>query len=131
MSESESSPRIDAIVYFVVSPVNGPDYHICVDDELQAMGGVHALERDLESKSYWFVHLGKIGARQDYRGVTFDDSELSQLPVPPESAWHGRLNPLSENRNLRSGRLGKYSKRFSGCWIGGRRTKAPQWTLMY
>jgi hypothetical protein len=94
MSESESSLRIEAIVYFVVSPVNGPDYHIYVDDDLQAMGGVHVLERHLESNSYWFVHLGQIGARQDHGGVTFADSDLGQLPDPPESAWQtGRLNP--------------------------------------
>ena len=52
MSESESTPRSNAIVYFVVSPLEGPGYRTCEDDELQAMGGVHALERLCESHSY-------------------------------------------------------------------------------
>src|SRR5215470_4263512 len=35
MSESESSLRIEAIVYFVVSPVNGPD---CFQDVVRERG---------------------------------------------------------------------------------------------
>jgi len=94
MSAFESKPHNDAIVYFVVSPLEGPAYRICQDDELQAMGGVHALERVLERQSYWFVHVGQIGVKQHQYGVTFQDSELAKLPEPPEDAWQtGRLNP--------------------------------------
>ena len=94
MSESESTPRSNAIVYFVVSPLEGPGYRTCEDDELQAIGGVHALERILERQSYWFVHLGQIGVTQNYYGATFQDADLAQLPEPPEHAWQtGRLNP--------------------------------------
>jgi len=95
MSESELSRSSDAIVYFVLSPLEGPAYRICQDEELQAMGGVHALERLLESQSYWFVNLGQIGLKHDpYFGDTFQDSDLAQLPDPPEEAWQtGRLNP--------------------------------------
>ena len=60
MSESELSRSSDAIVYFVLSPLEGPAYRNCQDGELQAIGGVHALERLLERQSYWFVHLGQI-----------------------------------------------------------------------
>jgi len=94
MSEYELIPKIDAIVYFVISPLEGPGLRICDDDYLQAMGGIHALERLLESQSYWFVQLGQISGRQDRYRVTFQDSDFAKLPEPPEGAWQiGRLNP--------------------------------------
>jgi hypothetical protein len=95
MSESGSKSGIDAIVYFVVSPLEGPGYRICQDDELQAAGGVHALERCLENECYWFAQLGEIsGRRTPHLGVIFHDSDLAQLPDPAEEAWQtGRLNP--------------------------------------
>jgi hypothetical protein len=52
MSEAESKPNSEALVYFVISPLEGPAYRICGDDELQAMGGVNALERHLENQTY-------------------------------------------------------------------------------
>jgi len=94
MSESESTSKIEALVYFVVSPIEGPGYETWWEDEVQATGGVHAVERVLESQSYWFVYLGQICAKQDRDGVTFQDADLARLPEPPESAWQtGRLNP--------------------------------------
>jgi hypothetical protein len=57
MSESESKLNAEAIVYFVISPLEGPAYRICGDDDLQAIGGVHALERRLENESYWFARM--------------------------------------------------------------------------
>jgi hypothetical protein len=68
MSEPESKPNGEAIVYFVISPHEGPAYRICGDDELQALGGVHALERHLENQSYWFVTWWK--SRLSNSGMT-------------------------------------------------------------
>ena len=94
MSESELAPKIAAIVYFVVSPLEGPGLRICDDDYLQAVGGIHAFERLIECESYWFVQLGQISGKQGRDGVTFQDSDLAQLPEPAEDAWQiGRLNP--------------------------------------
>ena len=94
MSESESKLNAEAVVYFVISPLQGPAYRICGDDDLQAMGGVHALERRLENESYWFARMGQISLKLNSDGVTFQDSELAKLPEPLEGAWQtGRLNP--------------------------------------
>jgi hypothetical protein len=94
MSESESKLNAEAIVYFVISPLEGPAYRICGDDDLQAVGGVHALERRLENESYWFARMGQISFNLNSDGITFQDSELAKLPEPLEGAWHtGRLNP--------------------------------------
>jgi hypothetical protein len=94
MSESKSISKIQAMVYFVISPMEGPEYRIYVDEDLQAIGGVHALERNLESQSYWFAHVGQILGNPHPNGATFSDSELAQLPDPHERAWQtGRLNP--------------------------------------
>jgi hypothetical protein len=94
MSESESKLNAEAVVYFVISPLEGPAYRICGDDDLQAVGGVHALERRLENESYWFARMGQISLQLNSDGVTFQDSELAKLPEPLEGAWQtGRLNP--------------------------------------
>jgi hypothetical protein len=94
MSESEPKLNAEAVVYFVISPLEGPAYRICGDDDLQAMGGVHALERRLENESYWFARMGQISLKLNSDGVTFQDSELAKLPEPLEGAWQtGRLNP--------------------------------------
>jgi hypothetical protein len=94
MSESESKLNAEAVVYFVISPLEGPAYRICGDDDLQAVGGVHALERRLENESYWFARMGQISLQLNSDGVTFQDTELAKLPEPLEGAWQtGRLNP--------------------------------------
>src|SRR3954471_14863906 len=94
MSEPESKSNTEAIVYFVISPHEGPAYRICGDDDLQALGGVHALERHLENQSYWFARIGQISLNLNPYGATFQDSDLARLPEPPEDAWQtGRLNP--------------------------------------
>jgi hypothetical protein len=94
MSEAESKPNSEAIVYFVISPLEGPAYRICGDDELQALGGVHAFERHLENQSYWFARMGQISLNLNPYGATFQDSDLAKLPEPAEDAWQtGRLNP--------------------------------------
>jgi hypothetical protein len=94
MSKPESKSNTEAIVYFVISPSEGPAYRICGDDDLQALGGVHALERHLENQSYWFARMGQISLNLNPYGATFQDSDLAKLPEPPEEAWQtGRLNP--------------------------------------
>jgi hypothetical protein len=94
MSESESKLNAQAVVYFVISPLEGPAYRICGDDDLQAVGGVHALERRLENESYWFAPMGQISLQLNSDGVTFQDSELAKLREPLGGAWQtGRLNP--------------------------------------
>jgi hypothetical protein len=87
MSESESKLTAEAVVYFVISPLEGPACRICGDDDLQAVGGVHALERRLENESYWFARMGQISFKLNSDGVTFQDSELAKLPEPPDGAW--------------------------------------------
>jgi len=67
MSDSESKPNTEAIVYFVIFPLEGPAYRICGDDELQALGGAHALERHLKNQSYWFARMGQISTDFAYR----------------------------------------------------------------
>jgi hypothetical protein len=94
MSQSESKLSSQAIVYFVISPLEGPAYRICGDDDLQAVGGVHALERRFENESYWFARMGQLSLKLNSDGVTFQDSDLAELPEPLEGAWQtGRLNP--------------------------------------
>jgi hypothetical protein len=91
MSESESKLNAEAIVYFVISPLEGPAYRICGDDDLQAIGGVHALERRLENESYWF-------ARMASRSRIL---RLAKLPEPPEGTWQtGRLNPAFRQSDI-------------------------------
>jgi hypothetical protein len=94
MSASKSTSNSEAIVYFVISPLEGPAYRICSDDDLQALGGVHAFERHLENESYWFARMGQISLKTNLDGDTFQDSDLASLPEPIDSAWQtGRLNP--------------------------------------
>lgn len=94
MSKPESNPNSEAIVYFLISPLESPGYRIWDDDDLQALGGVHALERHLENQSYWFARMGQISLNQNPDGATFQDSDLAKLPEPLENEWKiGRLNP--------------------------------------
>src|SRR5215472_4933745 len=54
----------------------------------------YALERHLETQSYWLARMGQISLKQNPDGVTFQDSDLAKLPEPLEGAWQtGRLNP--------------------------------------
>ena len=83
-----------AIIYFAASPDAGPGYQIYTEEDLEACGGVHALERALEAESYWFVHLGRVAGIPGPTGLSFNDSDLAQLPEPPEHTWKiGRRNP--------------------------------------
>jgi hypothetical protein len=64
------------------------------NSKLLALGGVHALERTLESESYRFVHLGRVTGVPGSLGISFKDSELAMLPEPPDHTLKlGRRNP--------------------------------------
>jgi hypothetical protein len=92
---------MNAIVYFVVSPERGPEHRIYEDDEVQAIGGIHALERLLEKQSYWFVQLGEVRGERGPCGVSFPDSEFAKLPEPAENKWRvGRRNPAFRGSEL-------------------------------
>jgi|SRR5579863_601422 len=90
-----------AIVYFVVSPERGPEERIYEDEDVQAAGGIHALELLLERQSYWFVQLGEVRGELGPYGVSFPDSEFARLPAPPENKWRvGRRNPAFRGSEL-------------------------------
>ena len=61
---STSYPIIEAIVYFLVSPDGGPQHRIYDDEDIQALGGVHAIEKLLEKESHWFIRLGEAHTTQ-------------------------------------------------------------------
>ena len=56
------------VVYFVISPHNGPEYRLFTEEDILAIGRIHAVERYLENESYWFVGLGLIKGKLDSRG---------------------------------------------------------------
>jgi hypothetical protein len=94
MGASVTPGSLTAIVYFAASPDAGPGYQIYTEEDLEACGGVHALERALEAESYWFVHLGRVAGIPGPAGLSFNDSDLALLPEPPEHSWKiGRRNP--------------------------------------
>jgi len=101
MSEALVSVDHEGSVYFVVSPNNGPGYRVYLEDDLQAVGGVHAVERALESESYWFFYLGRVRGRLGESGVGFHDSDLALLAEPPDHTWKiGRCNPAFGRTDL-------------------------------
>jgi hypothetical protein len=88
MAGSESTLRIEAIVYRVISPNEGPGYRIYEDEDVQ-------------------LGESKTGMASAFRTPNSLDS-------PSLPKVHGRLDdsiPLSENQKLRSWR----SERFSKC----------------
>ena len=50
----------EAIIYLVVSPAIGRGQRIYTDEDIQALGGIHAIEQRLEKESYWYVRHDKI-----------------------------------------------------------------------
>jgi hypothetical protein len=94
-------PVNEAIVYFVVSPERGPEHRIYEDDEVQAIGGIHALELLIEKQSYWFIQLGEVRGGRGPCSVSFPDSEFAKLPEPAENKWRvGRRNPAFRGSEL-------------------------------
>src|SRR5262249_10619472 len=93
-SEESTLSQVEAIVYLVISPNSGPEYRLFTEEEILAVGGVHAVERKLESDSYWLVRLGVIKGKLERNGLTFDNAAFARLPEPSQKAWKtGRLNP--------------------------------------
>jgi hypothetical protein len=86
--------KIEVIAYLVISPQSGPHHQTFSDEDIQASGGIHALERVVEQESYWFVRLGQIRGELGEYGLTFHNSAIAALPTPSESDWRtGRRNP--------------------------------------
>jgi hypothetical protein len=95
MTKVSQISNVDLVVYAVVSPERGQSYMVYTEEDIQALGGVHTIERSLENESYWFVRLGAIAGEADPRGVSITDAEFSKVAVsPPSQAWQiGRQNP--------------------------------------
>jgi len=95
MTKDSQKSNLDIVVYAVVSPERGRSYMVYTEDDIQALGGIHAIERSLEKESYWFVRLGVIVGEADPHGVGFTDEEFSKVAIsPPPDAWQiGRRNP--------------------------------------
>jgi len=97
----DSISKVEAMVYLVISPNDGPEHRTYCDEDLQAIGGVHALECSLERESYWFAYLGQIFGRRDSDGDTFSDAEFARLAEPEEWALKtGRLNPAFDRSDI-------------------------------
>jgi hypothetical protein len=91
----------EAIVYLVISPRSGPGQRIYTDEDIQALGGIHAIEQSLENETYWYVRLGKIRGDAGRHGVTFQQSDFGDLPEPSESEWKtGRCNPAFRSSDV-------------------------------
>jgi hypothetical protein len=84
----------EAIVYFVASPERGPHHRIYDNEDIQALGGIHAIEALLEKESYWFARLGEVRGQLGPCGVWFASAEFAKLPQPNKDTWRiGRHNP--------------------------------------
>lgn len=92
---TEPSPRAaEVVIYLVFSPKYGPEHRIFTEEDVQALGGVHAIERLLEDESYWFVRLGLVTGKETASGVTVRTPDIARLSVPCETSWRtGRQNP--------------------------------------
>ena len=88
MTRDSQKSNVDLVVYAVVSPERGQSYMVYTEDDIQALGGIHAIERSLEKESYWFVRVGVIVGEADSQGVSFTDEEFSKVAIsPPPDAW--------------------------------------------
>ena len=91
----------EVIVYLVFSPEGGPAHCIYSDEDIQAAGGIHAIEQSLRRESYWFVPLGQIPGELGPMGVTVRVSDIALLTTPPEVVWRtGRRNPACGESEL-------------------------------
>lgn len=97
----KTAKGVEMVVYLVFSPESGPDYRVYSDEDILAIGGIHAIELDLEQESYWFVRLGVIRGESSSHDISFHDSEIARLLPPVESAWQtGRRNPAYSRSEL-------------------------------
>ena len=95
MNSAEGAHSMELVVYAMVSPSQGLTYPVYSEEDIQSLGGIHAIERILEKDSYWFVRLGIIFGEADPRGITYADTEFSKLVIPPhQDTWQiGKRNP--------------------------------------
>lgn len=92
---------MEAIAYLVISPELGLHDRVFSDEDIQAAGGIHAIERVVWEESYWFVRLGRLIGEYGDCGLTVNDSAIAALPVPSESDWQiGRRNPAFGGSDL-------------------------------
>lgn len=91
----------EGIVYTVISPESALEQRIYVEEDIQVLGGINAIELELEHCSYWFAYTGKILGQRGPAGVGFDASAFGQLQTPAENAWKiGRCNPAFRGSEL-------------------------------
>jgi hypothetical protein len=91
----------ELVVYFVFSPEWGRGHRVYTEEDIQAAGGIHGIEQTLKQESYWFIRLGVIVGKAGQYGIGFNDSDIAQLPTPPDSAWQiGRRNPAFAKAHL-------------------------------
>ena len=96
-----AQPIIGLAFYRVISPDHGLSHQVFDEEDIQAYGGIHAIERTLERDSYWFIRLGTMHGQADPGGTMYRDSELSSLTVPPRNTWQvGRRNPSFRRTDL-------------------------------
>jgi hypothetical protein len=100
-NKANDSDHEEATLYLVFSPLCANRHRVYTDEDIYALGGIHAIERVLESETYWFSRLGTIWGTLGPHGVTFDDAEIAKLPVPPVTSWKvGRCNPAFAGSEL-------------------------------
>ena len=92
--QDDDQGKVEVLVYFVVSPDEGPGHRIFEEENVVASGGVHAAERVLENENYWYGYLGRIWGEPGPRGVTYQESDFARLPNPNQIRLRvGRRNP--------------------------------------
>jgi len=121
--------RVEALVYFVVSPEDGPGHRIYEEEDILARGGVHAAERVLENENYWYGYLGRVWGEPSPRGVTYQDSEFARLPAPNQTIMKiGRRNPALEGQTWRGTSFKRPSRLSTECSTRGISSRRGLWT---
>lgn len=91
----------EVIVYLVFSPESGPAHRIYTEEDIQIYGGIHGIERLLETESYWFVQLGQVCGVWTRNGLTMSSLDIAQLSTPASTEWRlGRCNPAFRSSEL-------------------------------
>lgn len=87
-------------VYFAFCPEHGPEHRFYGEEDVQRLGSVLSIEKEIEAETYWFVRLGTLIARRNsYEGrlshsFTFSEGDIARLPYPPVKDYRvGRGNP--------------------------------------
>ena len=91
----------EALCYLAFSPNWAAAHRIYTDEDIYASGGIHAIEQILEMETYWFVRLGTIRGDVESHALTFQESDIAELPLPAETIWKtGRRNPAFAGSEL-------------------------------